>query len=42
VSAQATLAVGYGLAVVVYGGYWVYLTQRTRKMSALLASKKAR
>jgi hypothetical protein len=37
-----SLVIGYGLAVVLYGGYWLYLRQRTAKLTALLASKKAR
>jgi hypothetical protein len=41
-SATGTLAVGYGLAVGLYGGYWLYLNRRTAKMSALIAAKKAR
>jgi hypothetical protein len=40
---QATmLVIGYGLAAVLYGGYWLYLRQRTSKLTSLLASKKAR
>jgi hypothetical protein len=42
VSAASTLAVGYGLAVVLYGGYWLYLNRRTAKITALLAAKKSR
>lgn len=36
------LFVGYGLAVVLYGGYWLYLRQRTAKLRATLAAAKAR
>lgn len=41
-SATTTLAIGYGLAVVLYGGYWLYLRQRTAKVTAQLAAKRAR
>ncbi len=40
--ATRTLIIGYGLAVVLYGGYWLYLRQRTAKLTAMLESKKAR
>lgn len=41
-SATTSLVIGYGLAVVLYGGYWLYLRQRTAKLRAALASAKAR
>jgi hypothetical protein len=42
VNATTSLAIGYGLAVVLYGGYWVYLRQRTVKLRAQLESVKAK
>jgi hypothetical protein len=42
VNATTSLAIGYGLAVVLYGGYWVYLRQRTAKLRTQLESVKAK
>ena len=36
------LAIGYGLAVVLYGGYWLFLNRRTSKLRATLTSMKAK
>ena len=36
------LAIGYGLAAVLYGGYWLFLNQRTAKLRATLQSMKAK
>ena len=33
------LVVGYGLAVVLYGGYWVNLMARRRALAAQLAAR---
>jgi len=38
VNGPAFLAIGYGLAVVLYGGYWLFLNRRTAKLRATLAS----
>jgi hypothetical protein len=42
VNATTSLVIGYGLAVVLYGGYWIYLKRRTAKLRATLESVKAR
>lgn len=41
-NATSSLAIGYGLAAVLYGGYWIYLKRRTSKLRAALESAKAR
>lgn len=35
------LAIGYGLAVVLYGGYWLILNRRTATLRATLKSMKS-
>jgi hypothetical protein len=40
--AITSLAVGYGLAAVLYGGYWLYLRSKTAKLNRVLNSMKAR
>jgi hypothetical protein len=40
--AITSLAVGYGLAAVLYGGYWLYLRSKTAKLNAVLNQMKAR
>ena len=36
------LVIGYGLATVLYGGYWLYLRSKTAKLNGVLNSMKAR
>jgi hypothetical protein len=42
VNATTSLAIGYGLAVVLYGGYWLFLRQRTAKLRHQLETMKAK
>ncbi len=37
-----SLVIGYGLAAVLYGGYWLYLRNKTAKLNEVLESMKAR
>jgi hypothetical protein len=36
------LVIGYGLATVLYGGYWLYLRNKTSKLNGVLNSMKSR
>ncbi|MCX6460196.1 MAG: hypothetical protein NTZ03_07775 [Actinobacteria bacterium] len=40
VNGPVMLAVGYGLAVVLYGGYWIYLKQKASRLETTLRKVK--
>ena len=37
-----SLVIGYGLATVLYGGYWLFLRSKTAKLNGVINSMKAR
>jgi len=40
-SVETSLAIGYGLAVVMYGGYWGYLISKKNRVMKIAASMQA-